>query len=303
MASDGLRSSCVLVTGAAGFLGTALCRLLSSGGAEVHGVSRTPRHAEVGVARWWQGTLGDFNFAKRLVTAIRPTHIFHLAGAVTGVRDLAGVVPTFEGNLTATVNLLAAAAEAKCGRVVMAGSLEEPDDSREPPCSPYAASKLAAYQYARLFQSLYSVSVVVPRVFIVYGPGQDDPKKLIPYVVSSLLRGESPRLASGTRPVDWVYVDDVAEGLIAAALAQDADQRVDLGSGMLVTVRALVEQIVALIPSASAKPLFGALPDRPMEQVRVADVGTTMRLIGWAPRTPLDEGLRRTVDWFRGRFA
>ena len=93
-----------------------------------------------------------------------------------------------------------------------------------------------------MFQSLYGVSVVVPRVFIVYGPGQDDPKKLIPYVVSSLLRGESPKLSSGTRPVDWVYVDDVAEGLIAAALARDVTERVDLGSGTLVTVREIVEQ-------------------------------------------------------------
>jgi nucleoside-diphosphate-sugar epimerase len=138
----------------------------------------------------------------------------------------------------------------------------------------------------------------------VYGPGQDEPKKLIPYVVSSLLRGASPKLASGIRPVDWVYVDDVAEGLIAAALAPDAtaQERVDLGSGTLVTTRALVERIAELIPS-TGRPLFGALPDRPMEQVRVADVERTARLIGWRPRTPLDDGLRRTVEWLRERVA
>lgn len=294
-------SACVLVTGASGFLGAALCRLLKSYGAEVHGVSRSPQNVP-GVSRWWQGSLGHFDFVKRLLRDIRPTHVFHLAGAVTGVRDLQAVVPTFEGNLTGTMNLLTAAAENCCGKVVMAGSLEEPDHPDDPPSSPYAASKAAAYAYARMFHAVYGVSVVVPRVFIVYGPGQDDRKKLIPYVVSSLMKGESPRLSSGTRAVDWVYVDDVAEGLAAASGASDIGQRVDLGSGNLVSVRQVVEQIAAMFPETTARPIFGALPDRVMEQVRVADVSTAAR-IGWAPRTPLDEGLSKTVDWLKGRFA
>jgi UDP-glucose 4-epimerase len=302
--AQAMHSTRVLVTGASGFLGAAVCRLLHSRGAEVHGVSRQPRadaSSAPSVARWWHCPLGELEFTRRLLSEIRPAYVFHLAGAVTGVRDLAAVLPTFEGNLAATVNLLTAAAEQSAPpRFVMAGSLEEPDDASQPPSSPYAASKLAAWQYARMFQWLYGLSVVVPRVFIVYGPGQEDPKKLIPYVVTSLLRNESPKLSSGTREIDWIYVDDAAEGLLAAAHARDVTERVDLGSGQLVTTRGLVERLAALVPSAG-KPLFGALPDRPMEQVRVADVAKTTRLIGWSPRTPLDGGLRRTVDWLTAR--
>lgn len=298
-------SARVLVTGATGFLGAALCRHLASRGADVHGVSRdAARQPGNGVTRWHAGALGDSAFARQLLAETRPAYVFHLAGAVTGVRDLSAVAPTFEGNLASTVNLLAACAELDLRpRFVMAGSLEEPDDPAEAPSSPYAASKLAAYQYARMFRALYGVTVVVPRVFIVYGPGQDEPKKLIPYVVGSLLKGESPKLSGGARPVDWVYVDDAAEGLAAAAMATatgGGDDRVDIGSGALVTIRELVQQIAAIVPS-SGRPLFGALPDRPMEQVRVADVERTARLTGWRPRTPLDEGLRRTVDWLRDR--
>jgi nucleoside-diphosphate-sugar epimerase len=109
-------------------------------------------------------------------------------------------------------------------------------------------------------------------------------------------------LASGARLFDWVYVDDVAGGLAAAAFARDVDQRVDLGSGALLTTRELVERIAAMVPS-SGRPLFGALADRPVEQVRVADIDRTARLIGWTPRTPLDEGLRNTVKWLRERLA
>ena len=142
---------------------------------------------------------------------------FSPGGICDRLRDLTAVVPTFTANLTATINLLTALAEAPTPRLTMAGSLEEPDNLGQPPSSPYAASKAAAYSYSQMFESLYGISVVVPRVFLVYGPGQDDPKKLIPHVVSSLMRGEAPKLSSGTRPVDWVYVNDVAEGLAAAA--------------------------------------------------------------------------------------
>src|SRR3954468_18955446 len=162
-------SACVLITGASGFLGAALCRLLASYGAEVHGVSRRARGGQ-GASRWWQGSLADAGFVRTLVADVRPKFIFHLAGAVTGVRDLEAVMPTFEGNLTGTMNLLTAAATSKCGRVVMAGSLEEPDGPDEPPSSPYAASKAAAYSYAQMFQAVYGLSVVVPRVYLVYGP-------------------------------------------------------------------------------------------------------------------------------------
>src|SRR5688500_12653678 len=141
MAVGDFSSARVLVTGAAGFLGAALCRLLAARGAEVHGVSRAPREPAGGVARWWHGGLADLDFARGVIADARPDVVFHLAGSVTGVRDLAAVVPTFTGNLTATVNLLTAAAEARCGRFVMAGSLEEPDDPAEPPSSPYAASQ------------------------------------------------------------------------------------------------------------------------------------------------------------------
>ena len=295
-------SSIVLVTGASGFLGAVLCRLLASYGAEVPGVSRSPRETTPGVSRWWQGTFSDFEFVRRIVEELRPSHVFHLAGSVTGVRDLSAVGPTFSANLTSTVNLLTAMAEQKTGRLTMAGSLEEPADGSQPPSSPYAASKGAAYAYAQMFQSLYGIPIVVPRVFITYGPGQDDRNKLIPYVVSSLLRGESPKLSSGTRPIDWVHVNDVAEGLAAAALSENVTDRVDLGSGTLVTTRALVEKIAAMIPSAG-KPLFGALPDRPMEQIRVADVEKTAAAIGWRPRISLDEGLGETIAWLRTRFS
>jgi nucleoside-diphosphate-sugar epimerase len=290
----------VLVTGAAGFIGSALCRALVRTGHEVHGASRVPRDgAEM---CWWQVDLSDPDAVRRILRKVRPSVVFHLASRVSGDRALGTVLPTVRDNLLATVNVLTAACEAD-GRVVLAGSMEEvdPADPTAAPSSPYAAAKTAAGTYARLFHALYGLPVVSLRVFMVYGPGQRDTTKLIPYVTTALLRGEQPLLTSGTREIDWVFVDDVAAAFIAAARAPGAEgQSVDVGSGRLITIRSLVARLTHLV-GAQVEPLFGALDDRPLETRRIADVARTETLIGWRPSTSLDVGLRHTIRWFAER--
>ena len=290
-----------LVTGASGFIGRRLCRRLAAAGFEVHGLSRRARPENLAVASWRQGDLADIETARGALHELRPDWIFHLASCVTGERDLALVLPTFHGNLTTTVNLLAAATEVGCQRLVLAGSLEEPEASEtEPvPPSPYAAAKWAASGYARFFYANYDTPVVVARLFMVYGPGQEDLGKLVPYVTLSFLRGEAPRLTGGFRHVDWIYVDDAVAGLLAVARAPNLEgTAVDLGSGRLTTIRDVVKQL-ARATEASVEPLFAALPDRPQERVRVADAADSEARTGWRAQTELERGLELTVDWYR----
>jgi UDP-glucose 4-epimerase len=290
-----------LVTGASGFIGSRLCNRLLETGAEVYAASRSQRESES--VRWRASDLCDAEATLGLVRETKPDLIFHLASHVSGSRGLDAVLPTLSANLVSTVNLLLAAAEVGCGRVVLAGSLEEPDsEDRQPvPVSPYAAAKFAAGAYGRMFHSLHGVPVVMLRIFMVYGPGQRDETKLVPYVITTLLRGESPELSSGTRPVDWVYVDDVVEALIASTAAKQAvGETLDVGSGTLTPIRNVVEEIVQLV-GPSAEPRFGALPDRANERIRVAQIERTNAVLGWAPRTPLSLGLAATVDWYAAR--
>ena len=121
----------------------------------------------------------------------------------------------------------------------------------------------------------------------------------MPYVVTSLLRGEPPALSSGDWEADWIYVDDVIDGLIAAALAEGAEGgSFDLGTGSTISSRSVVEKIVELLDTEIA-PSFGALADRPPAPVRAADIERTRSVLGWRPRIALDEGLRRTIRWYR----
>jgi nucleoside-diphosphate-sugar epimerase len=134
---------------------------------------------------------------------------------------------------------------------------------------------------------------------MTYGPGKQSQKKLIPYVINSLLKKKPPELSSGQREIDWIFIDDAIEGMIAAAQAPDVNGcMLDIGSGQPLSIQALVEKLVDII-DPSIKPLFGALSERPMEQVKVAQREETYKKIGWKAQVSLDSGLKETVDWFR----
>lgn len=296
---SGLLGKEVLVTGASGFVGTALARRLAGEGAVVHGVSRLARTGGDCV-RWWQADLTDAGHARHLLETVRPDLVLNLGALVTGRRDLALVLPIFQANLAATVNLLVAATESGTSRVLHAGSMEEPPpDGAWPVCpSPYAAAKLAAGAYARMFQALYGTPSVWLRIFMVYGPGQSDHTKLVPYSILSLLRGQAPEVRSPERRVDWIYVDDVVDAVVATAVAEGIEGRtLDVGTGRLVTVGEVVQKIARIV-GGKAIPRR-AIGDRPLEGESVADVGSTTAATGWRPRTSLEEGLRRTVRWYR----
>jgi UDP-glucose 4-epimerase len=305
-AHAGFEGQPILITGASGFIGSHLCRKLRAGGAELHCVSRTGGRPDEPGVRWWVGDLADAATALKIVTAVRPHLVFHLASEVAGARDLRLVLPMLRSNLLSTVNLLTAVAEhSSCRRVVLAGSMEEPApvDVVPVPCSPYAAAKWASAGYARMFHALFGVPAVALRVFMVYGPGQMDTGKLIPYVILSLLRGEAPRLSSGNRPVDWIYVEDVVDGFLSAAVAENvAGSTLDIGSGALSTVREIVEMLTQIV-APSIAPSFGALADRPLETVRVADAARTEQITGWKPRTRIREGLAKTAAWYSLEFS
>lgn len=299
-----LKKSKVLITGGSGFLGSHLCRHLSPKTGEVHAISRTQQSHSGGDIRWWQVDLDDLGAVRNLFSKVKPDIIFHLSGLVTAGQSQEFVLPTFHSLLTSTVNLLTVATEVGCARLILIGSLNElmPELGESIPSSPYAAAKWAGSAYGRMFHALYRTPVVIVRPFMTYGPGQDV-RKLIPHVILSLLEGKSPKLSSGKWEADWIYIDDVIEGFIDTALVPNIEgDTFDLGSGVLASVREVVERLVEIV-GCSTPPLFGALPDRVLEPARKAEIGRAFEKLGWKPKVSLGSGLQQTVEWYRARLS
>ncbi|MGD9501614.1 MAG: NAD-dependent epimerase/dehydratase family protein [Methyloceanibacter sp.] len=290
----------ILVTGGSGFIGRHLCRRLLHDGHDVHATSRRVILGHAPGLTWHVADFADVAAAHRVMTAVKPDIVYHLAGAVGASPDPALVLPTLHSLLTSTVNLLLAARKCDCRRVILSGSLTEPtvDGDGTTPQAPYAAAKWAAAGYARMFYSLYGTPVVLLRPFMTYGPGQAR-TKLIPSVTLSLLRREPPRLSSGRYSSDWVYIADVIEGFVAAATTPGIEGKtIDLGTGHLVPMTDIVDRLVTIV-GHDVTPEFGALPDRPGENLVSADTSVAAEDLGWQAKTPLEAGLRKTVSWYR----
>jgi len=293
----------VLITGASGFLGTHLAERLASAGARLHLVSRSsaPRGLP---GYWYQQDLSDFCGTEELLRRIEPEVIFHLTSESRGGPELDNVLPTFRNDLACAVNCMVAATRVRCRRMIITGSLEEPDERSPFPfqspsrisLTPYSIAKHVGRMYASLFFAAYSLPLVTLIPFMTYGPRQK-PFKVVPYTILTLLAGGQPRLSSGKRLVDWIYVDDMIDCFTAAGTAPDVEGKTfEVGSSELVSIASVAELIADLIPG-SKKVLFGIEPDRGHN--RVSNIAPAARHLHWQPRTPLRQGLEATIEWYR----
>jgi nucleoside-diphosphate-sugar epimerase len=149
-----------------------------------------------------------------------------------------------------------------------------------------------------MFRRLYGLDVRIVRLMMTYGPGQKE-YKLIPSTILSLLGDRRTKISSGSRLVDWIYVDDTIEGLVRAALAPQLERTVEIGSGQLVTIESVVREIARQLGKSHLLEFGDAT--RGEEIVRVADIAAARRQLDFGARTALPEGLAKTISWYRSR--
>ncbi len=309
----------ILVTGGAGFLGSALVHRLVSLG---HGVrvlddlsagdpARLPPQASF--------MRGDVNDLPRLWTLLHDVEcVYHLAARVSVPESVRYPREYNAVNVGGTVSLLEAVRDVGVRRLVLASSgAIYGDQAIQPlredlipiPLSPYAVSKLAAEQYVGLIGRLAGLETVCLRIFNAYGPGQQLPvthPPVIPHFLRQVLgQGSLVVHGTGAQTRDFVYVDDVVDALVAAATAPDVDQRViNIGSGTETSVNDLVRQIEA-ITGQEAHMLRVNEQGSGVSRM-CADLTLARDLLDWTPKVFLEEGLRRTLaedKRFAGRAA
>ncbi|MGB4102125.1 MAG: dTDP-glucose 4,6-dehydratase [Alphaproteobacteria bacterium] len=328
----------VAITGAAGFIGSALCRhILAAGGTEVHGIDRLTYAANpvtLTELRALQGfifhqtDIADATAIRATIQAIRPDAIIHLAAETHVDRSIDQTAPFIATNLGGTYNLLEAAldlyrtaspaARARFrflhistdevyGSLGTTGAFSE--TSSFAPNSPYAASKAGAEHLARAWQNTYDLPVIITNCSNNYGPYQY-PEKLIPHMILKALNGAPlPVYGRGANVRDWLYVDDHAAALWLILQKGLPGEKYHIGGRQEMTNLALVESLCDLLDTRMQdsalrphKNLIRFVGDRPGHDFRYAmNIDKIGRELGWAPAVPLAEGLARTVDWYLAR--
>ncbi len=278
-----------LVTGATGFIGQALVKRLAADGAQVTAIVREKpgQVRPTGFPAGVEIAEVDLRYAaglKRAVESALPEVVVHLAAV--GVTDpFLPISEALRGNLDATLNLLRAV-NGKC-RTLVARTPGEADV-----INPYAASKAATWDFCRMFVRTEGWPIVGVMPFQTYGPGQPA-RTVLGAALKAARAGEKFPLTSGEQRRDWIYIDDVVDGLIAATNAEGIDgETVELGTGVATPVHEVVSKLFEMI--GKGQPLIGALPQRPGEvPLMLADAAKTERLTGWRAKIGIDEGLRK----------
>jgi UDP-glucose 4-epimerase len=305
-----------VVTGGGGFIGSALVRALlarAEGTVQVIDNFSSGRHENLHeVASGIELHVLDICDFDAITPVIAGADtVFHIAAIPSVPRSISDPVPSHNSNINGTFNVLRAAVEGKARKVVYAASssaygdtevLPKVETMQSNPKSPYAAQKLLGEYYCSSFAECYGLDTTSLRFFNVYGPRQDPSSPysgVLSIFIRCLLERSSPTIfGDGEQTRDFTYVDDVVELVLKSATSPGAAGKMfNAGNGgrySLNEVWRVLQQIEgASIPAKYGPPRAGDVRDSQ------ADTTAAMKCLGHAPRFSLEEGLRRTLEWYR----
>jgi UDP-glucose 4-epimerase len=300
-----------LVTGGAGFIGSHIAERLLSLGYQVRVLDNFATGRRTNLAGFCDEIElieGDIQSYERASKAAKGCEVvFHQAALPSVPRSIQDPLTSNATNVIGTLNVLLAARDHDVRRVIYASSssaygrnpeLPKREDLASEPISPYATAKLAAEGYCRSFTAVYGLETVALRYFNVFGPRQDPQSEyaaVIPRFITTLSAGAPPVIfGDGQQSRDFTYVDNVVDANISAADARDvAGRTINVACGQRITLNELVAELQSLLGTridiAYAAPRSGDV------RHSLADIGLARSLLGYEPRIPLREGLRRTI--------
>jgi nucleoside-diphosphate-sugar epimerase len=309
--------SLYLITGIGGFIGSSLARELLSRGEQVRGVD----NFSTGIRENLTEILGGIDFREADILDLDAMHkacagvdfVLHQAAIPSVPKSVLDPLGSNRANVDGTVNVLVAARDAKVKRVVYAASssaygdtptLPKHEGMKPDPISPYAVAKLASEQYMISFYRCYQLETVALRYFNIFGPRQDPSSPysgVLAKFITVMLRGEQPAIyGDGEQSRDFTYIDNAVEANLLACkapAAQAAGQMFNVATGRRVTLNETFKLLQGLT-SYSGQPKYG--PERGGDiKHSLADISKAKAELAYEPKVDFEEGLRRTVEWYR----
>jgi NAD dependent epimerase/dehydratase len=311
----------VLVTGAGGFIGSHLSERLTREGASVRAMVH---YNALGVSGWldhsglrgemeiFAGDITDRDSVCRAVAGCET--VFHLAALIAIPYSYHAPASYVRTNIEGTLNVLSAAREEKTPRVLCTSTSEVYGTARYAPIdeahplqgqSPYSASKIGADKMAEAFHASFDVPVTIVRPFNTFGPRQSA-RAVIPTIISQILRGGEVKLGNTHPTRDLNFVENTVDAFLCAAQNDKAIGRtVHFGSGREISIGDLATLIAGLMgvtPCISREDERLRPPASEVERL-LADNRLAADLLDWKPAVSLEEGLEKTIAWFRARGA
>jgi UDP-glucose 4-epimerase len=306
-----------LITGIGGFIGSSLARALLAKHEQVRGVD----NFATGKRENLQEILPRIDFREADILDLDAMHkacagvdyVLHQAAIPSVPKSVLDPVGSNRANVDGTVNVLVAARDAKVKRVVYAASssaygdtptLPKHEAMTPDPISPYAVAKLASERYMISFFRCYGLETVSLRYFNIFGPHQDPSSQysgVLAKFITQMLRGEQPSIyGDGEQSRDFTYIDNAVEANLLACHApasQAAGKVFNVATGRRVTLNETF-QLLRGMTSYKGQPNYG--PERGGDiKHSLADISQAEKHLGYKPRIDFEEGLRRTVDWYR----
>jgi nucleoside-diphosphate-sugar epimerase len=256
-----------------------------------------------------QGDLADLDFARSVVRGCDV--VLHQAAIPSVPRSVSDPITSNRANVDATLAVLVAARDAGVKRLVFAGSssaygntetLPKHEDMPSSPLSPYALQKVVGEQYLKMFTQLYGLETVSIRYFNVFGPRQDPSSPysgVISVFATALLENRAPTIyGDGGQTRDFTYVANVVDGVLRACEASGASGEViNVATGGRISLNELFREMKRIV-GASVDPVY-AEPRAGDVRDSQADIGKARAILGYEPAVSFEEGLRRTIEWYR----
>jgi len=306
-----------LITGIGGFIGSSIARALLARGSEVRGIdnfSTGKRDNITGILdriEFQEADILDLDAMRRACTGV--DFVFHEAAIPSVPKSVQDPLGSNQANIDGTVNVLIAARDAKVKRVVYAASsaaygdtptLPKHEEMRPDPISPYAVAKLASEHYMTSFYRCYGLETVSLRYFNIFGPRQDPSSPysgVLAKFITTMLRGVPPMIfGDGEQSRDFTYIDNaVAANLLAceAPATQVAGQVFNVATGRRVSLNEIF-QLLRKLTGYSGKPEYRGEREGDIKH-SLADISRAEAALGYKPTVDFEEGLRRTVEWYR----